>query len=624
MSTNKLCLETKCQTITTGVLVATTLVSGALLMSSKVSADDNQTDEVSISISSSCSIVGTGTSSHTAEIANGQYNSSIGETTATIYCNDTDGFSIYAIGYTDNDEGNNALSNATLGPTHDIATGTGTTGNSQWAMKLSTITSPTPTYPITIQNSFDSFHTVPNDYTLVAKRTSATDVGTSAEGSTFKTTYQAYISQTQPAGTYVGQVKYVLVHPHDATAPEKPFACPANYICYHPNANDAVGTMNAISDYASDTSSNIGYQSTSSNTSVGLYSTNYSRSGYGFAAWNTAIDGTGINYGPNQTITTSDLSRHGLNLYAKWIPAETNVTMQTFDATTSPYSTAPVGTVIALRDTRDNNVYTVAKLVDGVWWMIENLRLDLGSANIAASNTNNPSSTFLQQIQSTSSSDTWCNDPSSASCTDQILYNTSNINRALEPGPNTVWDEHGYEQVNGQWYSYGTYYNLYAATAGHSTLAFVESVSLDTYCSDHGEPCRYSPSSPGDICPQGWRIPFAYTSSVYKSTDIGTTPDVGSVWYLVNQIGWNTFTSTARIYPNNFVLSGMYDRYVQGERGWNPAYGASGRGELWTSTVGDIDEDPNLIYVTPGYPGVAGVNITAASDGLAVRCVATP
>ena len=47
---------------------------------------------------------------HTAEINNGQLNSSIGETTIKSFCNDSNGFAIYAIGYTDNTEGKNVLS----------------------------------------------------------------------------------------------------------------------------------------------------------------------------------------------------------------------------------------------------------------------------------------------------------------------------------------------------------------------------------------------------------------------------------------------------------------------------------------------------------------------------------
>ena len=209
----------KRQAIISGSLTVVAILSGTILASANIYADD-VIDEVNITVPASCSLEGTGMTSHNANIVNGTVNSAIGETTMKAFCNDNEGFAIYAIGYTDNTDGKNVLTSSTLGSTHDIATGIATSGaNSNWAMKLSTVTSPTPTYPITIQNSFDSFHTVPNDYTLVAKRTSATDVGQNAEGSTLKSTYQAYISQTQPAGTYTGQVKYTLVHPHNGDRP---------------------------------------------------------------------------------------------------------------------------------------------------------------------------------------------------------------------------------------------------------------------------------------------------------------------------------------------------------------------------------------------------------------------
>ena len=202
------------------ILLVSTFISGFILSSSTTSADD-VVDQVNISVPISCSLEGTGMNSHNATINNGTYNSAIGETTMKAFCNDNEGFAIYAIGYTDDTDGKNVLASSTLGSSYDIATGTATSGNtSNWAMKLSsTITNPTPTYPITIENSFDSFHNVPNEYTLVAKRTSGTDIGTEAEGSTLKSTYQAYIAPTQTASTYTGQVKYVLVHPHLAPEP---------------------------------------------------------------------------------------------------------------------------------------------------------------------------------------------------------------------------------------------------------------------------------------------------------------------------------------------------------------------------------------------------------------------
>ena len=221
-------------------LIITTLLSGLILSSTLVSADnDSVVDEINITVPISCTLSGTGTDSHNATINNGQYNSAIGESTIKAFCNDSEGFAIYAVGFTDDEPGKNVLSNSTLGGTFDISTGTLTAGNaSQWAMKLSTITSPAPTYPIIIAGStadadkeqgdldFTSFQEVPDDYTKIAYRKAGTDINptgqSTAEGATIKSTYQVYISQTQPAGTYIGQVKYTLVHPNDATKPTTP------------------------------------------------------------------------------------------------------------------------------------------------------------------------------------------------------------------------------------------------------------------------------------------------------------------------------------------------------------------------------------------------------------------
>ena len=205
--------------VASGLGVSLVLMAGAL--SPATFADNTDViDKVILQVPTACTMSGTGTNSHNAEISNGQSNSSVGETTVKIVCNDNNGFAVYANGYTDNTNGKNVLASANLGSTNDIATGTATTGNSQWAMKLSTISSPTPTYPISIQNGFNTFHTVPDDYALVAKRESTTDSGENPEGSIFKTTYQVYISTTQLADSYAGQVKYTLVHPHTTPTPD--------------------------------------------------------------------------------------------------------------------------------------------------------------------------------------------------------------------------------------------------------------------------------------------------------------------------------------------------------------------------------------------------------------------
>lgn len=186
---------------------------GLILASSTTSADE-VVDEIGVNVPISCSLSGVGMDSHTTSLMNGNYASDVGTTTLKALCNDNEGFAIYAIGYTDDTDGKTVMSSSTLGDEYDIVTGTGTSGNSQWAMKLSTQTSPEPTYPISIVNNYNQYHVVPDDYELVAKRTSATDVGATAIGSTLTSTYQIYVSTTQPADTYVGQVKYILVHPN--------------------------------------------------------------------------------------------------------------------------------------------------------------------------------------------------------------------------------------------------------------------------------------------------------------------------------------------------------------------------------------------------------------------------
>ncbi|MBR3122409.1 hypothetical protein IKF28_03135 [Candidatus Saccharibacteria bacterium] len=215
--------------IATGSLLSITLLSGLVLASNSVSAED-VVDQINITVPVSCTLSGTGQGTHNETIENGTYESNIGTTTIKAFCNDNTGFAIYAAGYTGDEIGgtnSNKLVGANTNQT--IVTGTATTaGNpdvSNWAMKLGTVTNPTPTYPITITTGYNDYHTVPNEYTKVAYRNTSTDIGSSAEGATLTTTYAAYISKTQPADTYSGKVIYTLVHP--ATAPA-PLVCKPN------------------------------------------------------------------------------------------------------------------------------------------------------------------------------------------------------------------------------------------------------------------------------------------------------------------------------------------------------------------------------------------------------------
>ena len=246
-------LQTK---IISSTLVSVVVLIGMVLASTKVVADNpSVVDQINITVPVACTISGTGMNSHNADINNGLYEDDIGSTILHAFCNDNEGFAIYAAGYTGNEIGatnSNKLVGTTASNNAVIASGLATTaGNpdvSNWAMKLAITQDSgdtTGTNAFTIDSapnvdlpsqaeqgatsaSFSQYHIVPNEYTKVAHKTAVTDMTTSTGGVKLTTTYAAYISKTQPADTYSGQVIYTLVHPASHAAP----------VVLNPNADD--------------------------------------------------------------------------------------------------------------------------------------------------------------------------------------------------------------------------------------------------------------------------------------------------------------------------------------------------------------------------------------------------
>ena len=188
-----------------GVAVGATAMAGMAQMVPVARATNTTavTSTASVTVPAACTM--SGGQEHSATINNGQ-TANIGTSTLNVICNDASGFSIYAVGYGQDTEGNTVLHSDTMGTTYDIATGT-SGSNSYWSMQLAAVAGD---YAPTIQNNFDSAHVVPSQYMKVAQRTASTDAST---GSSVTATYAAHISDTQPAGTYTGKVKYVLIHP---------------------------------------------------------------------------------------------------------------------------------------------------------------------------------------------------------------------------------------------------------------------------------------------------------------------------------------------------------------------------------------------------------------------------
>ncbi len=622
-------------TLLTYGLVAMTALSGAGLASVSVVAEgDTVIDDVALSVPTSCSMEGVNTS-HSAEVPNGTYRDGIGTTTFTIYCNDAEGFSIYAVGYTDNEHGKNTLVGEGSGQT--IQTGTATYGpESGWAMMLATNAS--ATYPITLLNGYEGYSNVPSSSIKVATRTASTGSTAVADGATLTSTYAAYINSAQAADTYKGKVKYTLVHPADAEAPISPQTTETGKICYYANNSKAVGTMGCQSVTASPT----------------LLASNFSLGGYGFAGWSDQYDyATNQNahfYGPQETITinTADYTgdNNGLSLYAVWVKSKGDLQNWTGCSSLTKANEATnifSQSITALSDQRDNNTYAIAKLADGNCWMIENLRLE----NTGTDNTNGT------LAQGYGKSTTYGNfsglaDAESAnfrnSTTANSLYYSGtqsgtasvNIGTADYPG----YRMPRYNNCNNQSTSAGRPHNPTTHSATNSTTragmysygnyyTWAAAIADLTYNDTNNQ------STTGtSLCPTGWHLPTG--GSVTTSVNVTETP---STWREFYNLGYgimgsvandsnagtyayynNTTTNSAgktatqafRSFPNNFLYSGYFDT-------WS-AYNRGDYGNYWSSTANDLSSS-YILYLSSSSVD-PGTNRYVKFGGVSIRCLA--
>ena len=213
------------------VSIPLVIISALLLSLPHSSANDSiaSSDELTLTLSSSCTLRSEVEKAHTATLNSGQYEGEIGTTRVNTYCNDNNGYSIYAIGSSNNVDGNTDLA-SNINDNYNISTGLYNSSTitpsspSTWSMKLTAGTgtginpdtgASVALTPPNIVNGFNNYSLVPSTYTLVASRSSATDLSSNTDvtGSYFTTTYDIYASSYQPAGTYSGKVKYLILHP---------------------------------------------------------------------------------------------------------------------------------------------------------------------------------------------------------------------------------------------------------------------------------------------------------------------------------------------------------------------------------------------------------------------------
>ena len=499
-------LATKTIAIMTRSLAVFAVLAGLYLSSNSIisnayAANDTESVQASVTVPDACYISGTNYN-HTGSVSGGSYNTDFGGiSTVTVQCNDRNGYSVYAVGYTGNNEGSTDL--VGTNPNLTIPTGTGTsTSTSHWAMKIGASTS---TFAPTILNGYNNYNVVPSTATKVVTYTS--DINFSGD-SKFTTSYAVAVAPSQAADTYTGKVKYTIVHPNysNADGSRENYNVPVTF------AGQGVSSVTfTATGYPTRTVSTSGG---TANLTAGVTYTATATiaSGYEFVSWalNNANYGTLSSTSTNPTTFTPNASSASASLtitgkkQAVTIASGGNMQDISSKAEGGCPATLTTGQVYELTDTRGGSTtYKVARLEDGNCWMLDNLRLGSTSAiTLDSSNTNLPSNVSW----TLPASGTVCFGSGSCTGTDGTTTGTSYTVPAINAASKDAVASKKYGDGSG---IIGVYYNYCAASAG----GICTNSSLSNASADR------------DICPKGWRLPTGNDSGEYGALYIAYSSD---------------------------------------------------------------------------------------------------
>lgn len=196
------------------LLMATIFLISIII--NRASAAAQVISTVSVSVELSCSL-SSSSRSHAATLDAGSY-INVGTTSFNIACNDSLGYSLYAVGSSGaqtRNPNNTDLIATTSG--QNIKTGTAISGEtSSWHFKFQNPNG------LQIAELYNTNHAIPATSTLVASR----NFGFSAiSGDTLDVTYSAFVSAKQPPSTYTGSVTYTLVSNSVASPTMQNFSC---------------------------------------------------------------------------------------------------------------------------------------------------------------------------------------------------------------------------------------------------------------------------------------------------------------------------------------------------------------------------------------------------------------
>jgi uncharacterized protein (TIGR02145 family) len=214
-----------------------------------------------------------------------------------------------------------------------------------------------------------------------------------------------------------------------------------------------------------------------------------------------------------------------------------------------------------VRDTRDDHVYTVQRLLDGKCWMMENL--DLGRTELTIDLTS--LNTNVANVVTASSFNSWKKTLSSNTYTSGEFISLDGIDSTSRT-------------------MYGTLYNYCAISAG-------------TICSSSD---NNNNNATSDLCPAGWRLPTGGSSGEFQA--------------LYNLTNYNSFDKMQAPITNGgaaFALTGYYN-------GTKTSYQGS-QGYYWSSTR---TNDTNMFSLRLHSSNLSPTYYNVRSYGYAVRCIA--
>ena len=545
------------------------VISAFILSISHSSATDSNSgaDNITLRLSTSCTISSNVISEHSIDLNGGQYATDIGNTKVSTYCNDNNGYSIYAIGSSGDVDGNTDLISDLNNSNYNIHTNTYITGDtvSSWAMKLTagigtgidSITGESVNLtPPTIRNNYDNYNIVPNVYTLVASRTSGTNMttDTATSGSYFNTTYSIYASSVQPAGTYTGRVKYLMVHPQSnintVTNINEAFAVSGKMKAYE----DSNGSYYAMQDMTTDICNMVGANGESTSAQLvdirdnNIYWVTKLKDGHCWMTQNLDLDigGTGI---ATLTSNNTDIS-----------------------------ATASGSGIYSDGYTENNGVWTWSPLDSAV------------TSSHVVNGTSVPGWSSQNAL------------PYSAEGSDVYYYTSNGTGGDTTFSSLQACKDANHTEADCKHYHRGNYYNWTAAVASNSSGDFTTNLT----------------QADNSICPKNWRLPIASNSdqSIFEFGDLLYTHyniiKTKQGTNITNQVSYtNDGFNNIRKAPLWFVRSG---NIVNTSLDHAVIYGGD-----WSSTVAS---DSNAYDLGFNSSGVWPASTHFRGNGRSIRCLA--